>query len=662
MIGQVRRCIPLLLICASAACGPSPAHPGNGAPTGTLVVVIRQGPDRVPFQPKVARIQRANQQLAELLGHSIQIELDGALFPQTHEDTQDVIARLVEDVVRDLDGLQKENKKALDFARTHFERLVVRYAPAEAAQREDPWRRFTGGKLDPSSKTIDVTRPEARWHALGRGEIATVIHRAFVAGNDARYANVLPDALPREEQRGWFEYHAHGTGAGPNRRGDKEEGYIGSVNGPRVRGMVMLHGLALRANDAELVKDVRAWLVKASSDFASTYHNQAADVEGAPASSPYRQAESAYMSWLRFELPRMTTEERGEIARHLFVIDFRKESSARDRFATYAFPGIDPMSFSFEVVDAWIAAGHPTEGKDSKDYFDRIVCPAKVETTNGQTRYSHTSSCEGYFYRWALADRAREDDLAKALVARNDAPFTTATFYNARRTLRDENDYLRFLRRFERAAEIWKVGADVHREVTYRPSTALLEESRRWWREVPAARGHAFFWFTRNIDGSYRPETDWPDLLQGSPADEAALNAYLDLGWEAFELLPVAWAGVAKNGGRLRAVTTHARLLYGTSIQVRPGGRSVSGTLAALARVLCEQRSMGELAELRTFAQTELAKRPGAGLSEVIEATDPAQCAATKPRVGPPRKATKPPPKNNPPPPPRLKDGDWIDR
>lgn len=622
-----------------AACGPSPAtSAAPEVPSGTLVVVIRQGPERVPFEPKVARMQRANQQLSEILGHSIQIELDGALLPQTHDGAEDVIARLVEEVARDLDALRREDKRALELARARFERLVVRYAPSEAAARDDRWRRRSGAKLDLASKTIDVVRAEAGWQALDRGEIAGVLRRAFAAESAARYAHVLPDALPPAERRSWFDYHARGGGSGAVASKDAPSAKVGSVDALRVRGMVLLHGLATRANDAALSKDVRAWLVNATSDFSSAYHHHATEVESASATSAYRQAESAYVSWVRTELPRMTLDERGKIAAHLFVIDFRKDHGARDRFATYAFPDLDPMPFSFDAVDAWIAAGHPTTSGsgDAPSLFDAIVCPVRVENRNGQQRFSHSGRCEGTFYRWALANRAREDSLVRGTIARGDVPFATALFYNARRALREETDYLRFLRRFEEAPSLWKLGADVHREVTYRPSSALLEEARRLWREKPAARGHALFWFARHVDASYHPETDWPDLVQGTLADESSLGAFLDLGWEAFELLPAAWPGLAKSAARIRLVTTRSKPLLAAELR----GRGVAGTLTAIARILCDERSMGELAELRAFAQSELAASPGAGLSDVVEASDPARCAP-KPRAMPPKPSPK---------------------
>ena len=251
ILHRVSRALSRLVLVSAlfggVACGPSPApSAAPEAPSGTLVVVIRQGPERVPFKPKVARIQRANQQLSEILGHSIQIELDGALLPQTHDGAEDVIARLVEDVARDLDALRREDKRALELARGRFERLVVRYAPSEAAAREDRWRRSSGAKFDVSSKTIDVVRAEARWEALDRGAIAGVLHRAFAAESDARYAHVLPDALPLAEQRSWFDYHAHGGGSGA--RASKDDPYATDRlhrRAPRSR-----HGHAARSREA----------------------------------------------------------------------------------------------------------------------------------------------------------------------------------------------------------------------------------------------------------------------------------------------------------------------------------------------------------------------------------------------------------------------------
>jgi hypothetical protein len=596
----------------------------------------------VPFKPKLARIQEANRQLAGILGHSLQIELDGSLLPQSQDGADDVIARLVEDVARELDGLGKESPPALDLARKSFERLVVRYAPSEAAAREDRWRRSLLAKLDLAGKTVDVVCPEAVWRPLERGEIATVLYRAWAAGQDERYGRVLPDALPSSEHRAWFDYHAHGRGG----RSNEAEPYarVGSVDGRAVLGMVMLQGLA--KNDPALSKDVRAWLVRAADAFSGAYHNAAQEVEAAPPSSLYRRAESAYMAWLKGALPTMTVEERGEVANHLWVTDFRKPSGDRDRFASYAFPGIDLMAFSFDTVDAWIAAGHPgVEPRGAVPrVFDVVVGPAYAETGNdGQIRFQHVGRSDYVFYRWALSLPAREDLFVKGLVARPDPPFATSAFLGARHALREEADYLRLLRRFEPTPALWRVGADVHREVVYRPSPLLLEESRRLWRDMPFARGHVLLWFARHADGSYHPETDWPDMVQGALADEQALGAYLDLGVPAWDSLAAAWPGIARGPRRTTLILARAEPLLTNEI----AGRRVPHALAAMARLLCDEGAMGELAQVAAFARAAVAAHPGLGLSDVVEAADLKTCHPKAKPARPP--AAKRPPKRSEP-------------
>ena len=598
---------PLLFV-VLVACGGC-GHASQPAPSGTLVVVVRTGPERVPFHPKVARIQRANAQLAELLGHSIAIEIDGSLLPQTHEGAEDAIARLVEGVVSDLREMDARGRA---FANGTFERLTVRYSPAEAAARQDGWRRGEGSKLDPASKTIDAVR--AQGDLFEPGIVYSPLVRAASAAAGARYG-VLPDALPVSEHRAWYEW---------NRSSHGSKSVVGSVDPRRVEGMVMLDRLA--GSDLALAREVRAWLVTAASDFSSTYHHHQAEVEAAAPDAPFHRAEAAYVAWLR--TANLTIEERGELASHLWVIDFRKKEG--DRFAPYAYPGLDPMAFSFEAVDAWIAAGHPT-GPTTPRLFLDVVAPATLETKQGELRLERHGRSAQSFYAWGLADRTREDAFEKGVLARPDAAFDTAVFANAHTLLRDEGTYLGFLRRFERTPVAWRIGADVHRASEDRPSAALLDESRRLWREVPAARPHALYWFARHTDD--RNEVEWPDLVQGSPATDETLSAFLDLGMPAMETLSAAWPGIARSNGRMRIVIAHARPLLGERAR---GGRGVVAPLVRLARVLCDDARPGELAELHAFARTELAVRPGEGLSDLVLAADPSRCVPSK--AGPPSK------------------------
>ena len=598
-----------LLVAGAIACGPGP-EVRDGRPSGTLVVVIRQGPDRVPFHPGLARIQGANAQLAKLLGHSIAIEMDGALLPQTHDAAEEEIAHLVEDVAADVDALAKEDAAALAWAREHFQRLVVRYDPAEAERRRDRWNRHSLGKLDPATGAVDVVRAEAAWRALDRGEVGSVLYQGFAKTKSDRFASVLPDALPASERGAWLHYHTRE--AHPAER-------FASVDLVTVRGCLQLAAGA----DVALAKEARAWLFGSGLDaFSQAYYHHAAEVETAKPGSPFRVTEGAFVTWLRDQLHGpATVEERGKVANKLWVIDFRKPDG--DRFATYAFPGIDPMAFALGTADAWIAAGHPTKTK----LYDDVVQPVVVESHDGETRFDAQFSSDAMFYRWALADRTREDALVKGLLQRPDTAYATAVFVAAHRTQKDEAAYLRFLQRFEGAPAQWKIGAEVHRVTGGGgdASTALVEESKRLWRDVPAARGYALYWFAVQAEHSYHAAADWKDDLQGRAIDDASFRDFLGIGWPAYALLPTVWPALAKKN-RVRPILAVTPVLLDAHIRARPGAHDVAGTLADVARLLCEERS-SESAELRAWATAEQPKRPGEGLAAVV--TD-AQCKTGK--------------------------------
>lgn len=625
------RLVAVLSVMLAAACGPSPdAQPP--VPTGTLVIVIRQGAERVPFQPKVDRIRRANEQLGTILGHSIQVELDGSLLPQDHDGAQDVMARLLETVARDLDAMKRYEPKAASFAASTFERLVVRYSPVEAAQRGRHH-----AVLQSADKTIDVVLDESRWLALQTGDISGPLLGAFNGAQTSKYAHVLPNEIPAGERRGWMDYQLHKSSQ--NEPGQR----LGSVDVLKTRGFVQL----AREGDAEARKHLVHGIF---GDFSTTYHHHQADVENAPAGSPFKKAESEYVGWLNATLPSMTLEERAEIARSLWVYDFRKNGE-RDPWASYAFPGFDKMAFGFAQADAWVAANHPSR----VPVYDDVVAPARLESAHGEFSFHGEGKHNPDFYRWALATASREDAFVQNLLQRSDPALLMAAFYNAHTALRDENDYLRFLRRFEASPAHWRTGADVHRAVIFRPSTAVLEEARRHWRQLPIARATALLYFARQADGSYQPEVEWPDMLQDRKVDDVVLREEMALGWPGYELLPVYWRRVQRSHDRLAIVEDAALELLKQDVRVPPGHRDIGGVLAQIGRLDCEDDDKAEVAALRKWAEAQIPSHPGQGLSQILEETGPNDC---KPKKRP--AAPAPIVKRKPPAKPKWKEGDPL--
>jgi hypothetical protein len=519
---------------------------------------------------------------------------------------------------------------------------VGRYSPAGAAERGR-----AAAVLDPRTKTIDVARPTGDWRALDRGEVARAIFRAFGSAETSRYANVMPDALPASEHRAWFDFHDHA----PTRKDDPYEGLGNSLSPFRVRGMLRLAALV---RDDTLAKDVRAWLVKASGAFAAAYTHDAPKVESAPPGSSFRAAEAEYMKWLAAELPRMSLDERHEIARVLFVHDFRIPNGERDRYARAAFPGIDRHAFYFAAVDGWIKDGYPPRDPRGSVHplYGSVVCPIVTEVDHGTPITREAGRCEhtGY-YGWAVADPAREAVFAKGVLDRNDPRFTAVVFHATRQPMREIGDRLRFLRRFEGAPAHWKIGADALVHDGVRPGREQLDEARRLWRASPSFRPALLRWFAMHMENAY-DDKEWPELLQGTLLDEAGVASYLADGPEAFRLLPAAWPALAK-GGRARAIIGRMPAILDAKTRVHPGHKDPAGTLAQIADLLCDERALGELAEIHAFAKSELPKRPGDGLSAVVEESSPATC--TK-RLGENEKrrrfdapSKKPPPRRQPP-------------
>lgn len=640
-LGSGSACVALLF---AIACGPSPDAQAP-APTGTLVIVIRQGAERVPFQPKVDRIRRANEQLGAILGHSIQVELDGSLLPQDHDGAQDVMARLLETVAQDLDSLKRYEPKAMSFAATKFERLVVRYSPAEAGERG---RHHS--VLQSADKTLDVVLDESRWLALQKGDISGPLIGAFHGEQTNKYAHVLPNEISPGERKAWMEYQLHKSSR------DEPGQKLGSVDILQVRGLVQLAG------DGDV--EARKYLLQSVfGDFSGTYHHHQADVENAPAGGPFKKAETEYVAWLNGALPSMTVEERAVIARSLWVYDFRKNGE-RDPWAPWAFPGLDKMAFGFAQADAWVAANHPSR----VPVYDDVVAPVRLENAHGEFSFHGEGKHNPDFYRWALAAAPREDAFVKGLLQRKDPQLVSAAFYNAHTALRDENDYLRFLRRFETSPAHWRTGADVHRAVIYRPSTAVLEEARRHWRELPIARATALLYFARQADGSYHPEVEWPDMLQDRKVDDTVLKEEMALGWPGYELLPVYWRQIAHSNNRLTIVEDAALELLKQDIHVPPGHRDIGGILAQIGRLDCEDDDKAEVAALRKWAESQIPSHPGQGLSQIIEETGPNDCkpkkrpAAVVPAVKRPIGPSAPPKrkwKEGDPLPPKTPDLGW---
>lgn len=608
-----------LLLAAVVACGPSP-EARDARPSGELVVVIRQGPERVPFRPDVARIKAANEQLAGILGHSIAIEIDGSILPQTHEGAQQVIADLVEVVTRDIAALEEPTTpglpRELTYARRHFRRLVVRYDPAESARRTHIGDRHPSAQLDIPSGTIDVVLGQAALDAIVPGSIRKQLVIAARSELAARYADVMPEQLPASERGAWLVF---------------QEGHR-APSTPRVNVVGMRGALWLvQKGDPVLAKQARAWLFgKALDDLGTAYMHEMSVIRTLRPGAPFLVMEAELIRWFDAEQAAFTLEERGQLAHRMWQGTFREDRS----FVPRSFPGFDRMSFAFTTIDLWIAAGHPRTS-DALLGFVEPVAPVwkaghlqyeRVESEHDTTRTGEA------FYAWVFEDPQRTDVLERAVQQRDDEHFAATAFAEAKKHL-SQAQFMRFLRGFEGKPSQWKLGASILQDDAAGMDGALLEEARRLWREVPGARGHALLWF--GITRRTPDDPMWQDIVRDHVASEADIASFLELDAPAISCVPVVWPALPRQG-RVRPLVRRIDHVLDRDASLAP---TMVHAATSVAQQLCKERSP-EAAELRAWADATRAKRPGAGFATIV---DQATCSAASSgaRPQPPQRPQK---------------------
>lgn len=611
----VKRLIGLLLA-AVVACGPSP-DARDARPSGELVVVVRQGPERVSFRPDVARIRAANEQLAGLLGHSIAIEIDGAILPQTHEGAQQVIADLVEVVTRDVHELTVERfPEELAYVRQHFRRLVVRYDPAEAARRTAPHDEHPAAHFDVPSGTVDVVLARATPEAIVRGSIGRELLTAARNERAARYAEVMPEQLPGAERGAWLAYRT-GLMERPKQT-------------PNVDVVGILGALWL-VRKSELTSQAREWLFgTALEQLTVAYQHELPAIRALPRGHRFLVAETEFMRWLEEEQVALTLEERGKLAGSLWT-----ESYERDRPVTSSprsFPGFDRMSFAFTTIDLWLAAGHPRNSKALLSLVEPVRPVWKAGHLVHERVAPDRTGTGDRFYRWMFEDQQRTDVLARAVKQRDDELFAAAAFYEGAQYL-PEVKYTQFLRSFEDRPAQWRIGAAIFDQSSPREGGAVFEEARRLWRDVPGARAHALLWLAKTNEGRQCSDRCWTDVVRDHVASDADLASFLELDVPAILLVPTVWPALPRQG-RVRPLARRIEYILDRDPSL---AGSMVHVAVQVAQQLCKERSP-EAAELRAWADTMREKRPGALFSTVVE---PSTCTAAMPAAP---LARKPPP------------------
>jgi len=184
VIRAARRCaaITAFAVAASAAFAALAAC----APAATSVdvktrvaVTITPSPDRLPFDPRSARISQAAQEVTTLAGHPMTLDVDAAIVPEFRSSFEEAIGQSFENMARDLVDLRDRSPREFAYGAGVVSVVSLRY---DATADGDRW------DLDVGARTLFIRGPARRDTLVGRGVLRESIHKAYAQSIAGRYA------------------------------------------------------------------------------------------------------------------------------------------------------------------------------------------------------------------------------------------------------------------------------------------------------------------------------------------------------------------------------------------------------------------------------------------------------------------------------------------
>lgn len=486
------------------ACGPRGGDTGSRSPAVTVennvTVRFTERLQRFPFDPREIRLREASRQLAERSGHLVAFDIDVALLPQEEATFHEALIDALQTLARDLEAL--EGCPA-----------CMAYAPKTIAIRYDATategRPYRDATYDRKAATLTIpVHPDEG--LVPEGLLRAVLEDLRADDMVARFGGKDPAAIPPAQHRDYLEYLEHGWS-------DLQTGEYRQESEPaRIRKLVSLHA---KTRDEALQADVRAELLPLARNALTDYywgHEAAVAHEFPPAIA-------AYGGFLAAHAASLSSAERLEIARTLYVIDHNRQPAPSP-------PGFDAFGFGLQVIDEWLpvaAAAAPAESEADRDrdaLHGFVACPYIPHS-------SHPNCRDEPFYAWAWDTREHREHLAAALRARDSLEFTQAALH-ALRMARGHEAVQALWRMLEDDPAAWAIATRVlgDEQVLGGHSPWVADELERLWRERPRQRGVLLYLLARS-DPDGRQEELWGRRFAkrfGALPSPRDLEAFLD--------------------------------------------------------------------------------------------------------------------------------------
>lgn len=606
----------LVLALATAACA------GSNAQRTDVRIVFTQAPPELPFDPEDARLRAAQAQLAQLVGHPLVFDIDAALLPQWRGSFRHLLVEAIENVARDVRQLEEREPQAIVAQLASLTRIECRYVATRPSRRSE---------LSADGTTLKVFTTAEDRELVPAGMVLGHVIRAFAQAQKEKFGRQNASSVRQGELAAYFR--------DLSLRHDRGEGSLAeSVRADAIASMIELDARA----SGELRVTIRHWLAGSGAQFFSrAYVHQGAAVKSYPLGSRFRTAERAFAKWVNATQKALPEDDRLTLLKELYPRGFTQNREPGRSFVSFAFPGMDRDAILFDVIDEWIAAGHPMPsygsarngksiapaGPKPKPLHEYVLCP-RPKSPEGQR--SLGPHCDDTLYLRALEEPSVAARLNQTLLAKKDALLTETVFANLARSSRVELAIAAWTQLGDANDAGWRIAATVMAEelAAHGAPELLVSEARRLYRTRERDRGIALYVLAlsnRHANG----KLDWASFPKtDSPIRASDLTAFLQAGPHGVALLPVIWPALDSNVKRADLFLPEYDAFLAAAETRQYDMQDPWKTLRTIHASLCREGKLAEVASIRRYydARRRVDPEHATIYVDFASETSPARC------------------------------------
>jgi len=389
----------------------------------------------------------------------------------------------------------------------------------------------------------------------------------------------------------------------------------------------MVRFAPLLTGDAELAGKVTSWLVEQHDYFGRAYLHHPAEVQKAPADSPWKRAERAWVDWMNASFDGLPDQKKTTLVDILdFTMPFNNDEGIV--WNDFAYPGLKTYDMGLRIIDRWRAAGHPvanskSRGEPQQILYDKIVSPIQRNRQGYRSVEVFQSRKNWYFHAMRTEDLKRR--LLGDILSRKDDVFTETAFANLLRvnsnlghTNRHERkddwqDFLFFWRGIEADDKMWRIATRVlaENELGGAAKSAIYDESVKIWRHNPRERGALLYLLALNSSPSddIIPWDRWAQVA-GAPINAKELGDFLDMDTQTISALPTIWRALGRGYPKGDLIASRlGRFVEDARTRAR-NFQDPTHSITEVVHRLREEGATADLAKIHAFLKQRVAEHP----------------------------------------------------